>query len=359
MSTQKLSLSSPVFSGRIKKYDSYRSNTVRQNINSRSKSEIAPGIIKKLQLPKPEAPAIKPIRFIAPEHLSTKKIIKTAKSDFRHLSAAHTRQQKSHATQIALSAVTNASSYGSGNSNPNANYLPSTVYASVKPKTSKLQKFIYAFGITVFIFSAGISVQTFLTNNDAKQQLAALGESVVADEEGVLEGSGSEPSESEVSSSAIANYQVADPTHPRYLRIPALNIFSRVKNLGTTDAGAVDAPKNIHDVGWYNGSAKPGVKAGASLLLGHVSGWTAPGIFKNANKLVAGDSIEIERGDGEKINYKVTRVQEYPLESIKMGEILSADVVGENDLKLMTCSGNYNKDTKLYDHRMVVYAKKV
>jgi len=161
-----------------------------------------------------------------------------------------------------------------------------------------------------------------------------------------------------VPDNTIINYQVA-PELPRYLSIPDIGVFARIKHTGRDAEGAVDAPRNIHDVSWYTESAKPGNAIGASLLLGHVQGWSAPGVFKNIDKLEAGARFTVEKGSGETITYEVTRGQEYSLEEVNMGKILSAEDSGEHDLKLMTCSGAFDAATESYMSRYVVYAKVV
>lgn len=234
-----------------------------------------------------------------------------------------------------------------------------TMYSRAKRKLSLFQKALYGFGVIVLVFSAFVSVQSFINNMQAKEQVATLGANSTKDEQGVSEGTGDEPSEDEISQSAIYAYKPSNPEDPRYIRIPEIGVIARVKNLGTTPEGAVDAPKNINDAGWYNGSVRPGSARGSSLIVAHVSGWTAPGVFKNINKLAVGSVFEVEKGNGEKIKYSVKKKQQIPLDQVNMSEILGAEVAGQHDIKLMTCSGKYNKDTKTYEDRYVVYAKPV
>lgn len=234
-----------------------------------------------------------------------------------------------------------------------------TVYASAKRKLSLLQKSMYGIGMAVFLFSMFVSVQSFMTNNEAKEQIATLGDSTTKDEQGVAEGTSDEPSEEQISQSAIVAYKPPNPEDPRYLRIPDINVFSRIKSLGVTPSGAVDTPKNIYDTGWYNDGARPGNPVGSSLILGHVSGWTGPGVFKNMNKLAVGARFEIEKGTGEIIRYEVTKTEEVPVDQVDMSKILATEVAGEHDIKLMTCSGRYNKDTKTFEDRFVVYGKQI
>ena len=211
----------------------------------------------------------------------------------------------------------------------------------------------------MLVFSAFVSVQSFINNKQAKELVATLGENSTNDEQGVSEGTGDEPSEDVISESAIFAFKPPNPEDPRYIRIPEIGVLARVKNMGVTAGGAVDAPKNIFDAGWYNGSARPGNSVGSSLILAHVSGWTGPGIFKNLSKLVEGSKFEIEKGNGEKIQYSVTRKEQLPVDQVNMSSILSTETAGQHDIKLMTCSGKYNKDTKTFEDRYIVYAKQI
>jgi sortase (surface protein transpeptidase) len=224
-------------------------------------------------------------------------------------------------------------------------------------KLTRAQKLFYAAGSLVFFFALVVSMQSILTNRQAKEQLGVLGaQTQLPDEYGVPEGTGNEPAEAEVPKAAMSAYKVS-PELPRYIRIPELSVVARVKHSGVTKEGAIDAPANINDVSWYNQSAKPGSEIGASLLLGHVSGWTSPGVFKKINQLKSGMRFEIEMGSGEKITYEVTHGQSIPLSMLNMGEILTPEVAGEHDLKLMTCSGRFNREADQYEERYVVYAK--
>lgn len=230
------------------------------------------------------------------------------------------------------------------------------LFPILKAKRSKWQTAFYGFGLAAFLFATGVSVHTLLTNKHAIDQVQTLGVSQTQDDQGVSQGTGGEPAEGAVSDQALANYQVS-PELPRYLRIPSLGVFARIKHTGLTAEGAVDAPANINDVSWFNESAKPGNAIGSSLLLGHVSGWTAPGVFKKIDQLQPGTRFEIEKGSGEKLTYEVVRGERVPANQINMAKILASETPGEHDLKLMTCSGRYNRDSGHYEDRYIVYAR--
>lgn len=229
--------------------------------------------------------------------------------------------------------------------------------AAQSRKFSRGQKVFYGLGCLVFFLAVAVSLQGILVNHQAKEKLGVLGaQTQRPDEYGVPEGSGDEPAEAEVPKAALSAYK-SSPELPRYLRIPELGVFARIKHTGVTNDGAIDAPANINDVSWYSQSAKPGDEIGTSLLLGHVSGWTAPGVFKKINQLKPGMRFEVEKGNGEKITYEVTRGESVPLDGLNMGKVLTPEVQGEHDLKLMTCSGRFNRQADHFEERYIVYAK--
>jgi len=242
---------------------------------------------------------------------------------------------------------------------PQENSFSQSFFSTIHPKTTKAKKFFYSVGITSFAIALLVGLQTFIVNSQASDQVTALNNSSInADEQGVPQGTGSEPAESKPNGSAFSAYQVAAES-PRYIRIPSLGVESRIKQLGTTKEGAVDAPWNIHDTGWYDGTIKPGSKSGVSLLLGHVSGISGPGVFNNIKNLVEKDLIEVERGDGTILSYAVDTLVEVPVDSIDMAEVLYGIEPGEHSLRLMTCAGIYDKDTKQFSSRTIVYASPV
>ncbi len=219
---------------------------------------------------------------------------------------------------------------------------------------------LYTFGVIVMLASLAVSVNTFLINQQAKDQVQALGETTYStDRNGVQEGTGSDPAESPVGEDALLNYFPNNPQDPRYIRIPSIGVISRVKTLGVDETNKVDAPHNIHDAGWYNGSVRPGSGPGTSLLLGHVSGWTSPGVFKKIDALQADDKIIIENGEGRTFTYHVYKTETKHVNDIDMNKVLATEKAGEHVIKLMTCAGNFDSDSEQYDSRTIVYAKQI
>lgn len=209
----------------------------------------------------------------------------------------------------------------------------------------------------IFLFGVGVSLHSLLTNKHVTEQVQALSsESSQNQSEGT---SGDQkPDEAHVDATAVAGYRVA-PDLPRKITIPKLNVSARVKPLGVNKANQLLAPANIYDAGWYNASAKPGVDAGAVLIDGHVHGPTKPGVFYSLKKLVSGDIIEVERGDGRVVKYRVEKTQKVAAGDVNMGALMTSVRPGVQGLNLITCGGKVDTRTGHYEDRDMVFAVQV
>jgi hypothetical protein len=333
---------------RNRKYDTYipRSGSVRGSTNSVPYSVITH---KEISQSKTVDICMQPNQTVNTQRIKSPQSYSSSSNTLHSPIAAVQGSTK----QIALHAVKQSDYNGLETTETNS------VYVSARRKSSVLQKMMYAFASLVVVFSGVVSVQTFITNNQAQEQIATLGDAISRDSQGISEGTGKDPSEEPIPQNVVANYQVSNPEDPRFLRIPSIGVFARIKNLGVTPEGAVDAPRNIYDTGWYNGSARPGSSVGSSLILGHVSGWTGPGVFKKINELPVGGEFEIEKGSGEILKYSIVRSEQIPVDQIDMSKVLSNEEAGKHDLKLMTCSGRYNSSTETFEDRFIVYAKQI
>ena len=163
--------------------------------------------------------------------------------------------------------------------------------------------------------------------------------------------------ETPVVADTLSSYKVpAD--EPRILKIDALGINARVRSMGVNSIGAVQAPVNIYDSGWYSGSSKPGTY-GATFIDGHASGATRQGLFAYLDTLKVGNVVSIEKGDGEVLNYKVVHVETVSKDAVDMNKVLHTYGGASEGLNLMTCTGTWIASEKTYDNRVVVYTERV
>jgi LPXTG-site transpeptidase (sortase) family protein len=168
----------------------------------------------------------------------------------------------------------------------------------------------------------------------------------------------SAPSSIKLKPQVVASYNVP-PNDPKYIAIPAIGIANTpILKLGLTSSGQINVPDNIYDTGWYDGSSEPG-QAGAMFIYGHVSSWTANGIFYNLKKLVLGDQITITRGDNTTYTYQVVSSKVYPYNNVNMSEVLAPITSNKAGLNLMTCTGQIIKGTSEFNERLVVFTSLV
>jgi sortase A len=166
------------------------------------------------------------------------------------------------------------------------------------------------------------------------------------------------PSSTKLSPQTVSTYNVPS-THPKYIAIPAIGISNTpVLSLGLLSSGAIATPDNIYEAGWYKASSEPG-QLGAMFIYGHVSSWSADGVFYNLKKLVAGDNVTITRGDNQTYTYQVVSTKVYPYNAVNMNQVLAPVDSSKPGLNLMTCTGTVIKGTSEFNERLVVFTSLV
>ena len=174
-----------------------------------------------------------------------------------------------------------------------------------------------------------------------------------------------EVDETEVTQEKKDDYQVPNPSFPRYLSIPSLKISNaRVVQIGTIkNTGQFDSPKSIYDAGWYTKSGLPGAGKGAVLIDGHNGGPTKGGIFENLGSLSKGSEIIIERGDGQRITYQVVDNREMSVEDINnesnplgMKTMLNSMDPKKEGLNMITCVGDWDYSKNTFNKRVMLRA---
>jgi LPXTG-site transpeptidase (sortase) family protein len=223
-------------------------------------------------------------------------------------------------------------------------------------KSRSLTDYIrYGAVAVVLLISGYLAYDTWMTNRQAQDAFSAPASALaVAGESTAPE----DLDETSVSNEEKDSYRVPFDM-PRYLSIPKLGLKNaRVLSVGLTRGGKIDAPKSIHDVGWYDGSAKPNTE-GAAFIDGHTAGANIGGVFDNLPGLKNGDVVNLELGDGTMINYKVVHVETVAASRVDMLKALSVYNNLEQGLNLMTCSGNYDFRTQSYDKRTIIYTLRI
>jgi sortase A len=152
------------------------------------------------------------------------------------------------------------------------------------------------------------------------------------------------------------------PVTPTLLTIPKIGVNAAVKSMGITSDGKMAVPDNYTDVGWFAaaGTTIPG-NIGNAVLGAHVDSGgtkkTTSGVFKNLDKLVAGDTIDITDKNGNVFHFKVASTKIYAYNSTTTAEVFGhADA---SHLNLITCHGVWLPKAGTYNERLVVFAVRI
>lgn len=158
-----------------------------------------------------------------------------------------------------------------------------------------------------------------------------------------------------VTEEAPKSTYVLEGREPVRLSIPSIGLDTAFGDaLGLNPDQTVEVPDSFEEVGWYKYGPTPG-ELGPAVVLGHVDSKAGPAVFYSLGQLEAGDAIEITREDGSVAVFEVTKLERYEQEGFP-----TALVYGDIDhagLRLITCSGTYERGIQRYSHNLVVYAE--
>lgn len=140
---------------------------------------------------------------------------------------------------------------------------------------------------------------------------------------------------------------VVAPPEPATIAIPRLHVVDDVVPVGIcakkaepkcSGADELEVP-DVHQVGWYRGSPRPGA-TGPALLAGHVNWHGTSGSFARIGELRAGDEITVTDKAGGVHRFVVRAVEQFAKADYDQHmPALLANTSGP-ELRLVTCSGD-------------------
>lgn len=142
---------------------------------------------------------------------------------------------------------------------------------------------------------------------------------------------------------------------PSRIQIPKIGMNASVEQVGLGADGSVNVPSSWWTVGWYNLGYKVG-DSGSAVMSGHYDTNTgAPAVFFKVGALSSGDTITVTNTNGSVYTFRVYKKEAYPWNQMPLQTIFGTG--GKVLLNLITCSGTWDKATKNYSHRTVVYSE--
>lgn len=143
---------------------------------------------------------------------------------------------------------------------------------------------------------------------------------------------------------------------PARLKIPAINVDSAIETVGLTTDGAVGIPKNPANAAWYNLGPRPG-DIGSAVITGHINWYYGQtGVFVNLSKVKIGDKIIVQDDKGAEISFMVNDIRSYDAAADAVDVFISND--GKAHLNLITCEGDWDRNSQQYTKRLVLFAEK-
>jgi hypothetical protein len=148
-----------------------------------------------------------------------------------------------------------------------------------------------------------------------------------------------------------------DRSEPTRVDIPSLGVHAPLTALGLDRHGDFEVPamRRPHEAGWFAPGPAPG-EFGPAVLLGHVdTEHSGPAVFHGVERLGEGDGIEVTREDGVVVAYEVTAVESYAKERLPYEDVFGVEATPA--LRLITCGGEFDRESGGYTENLVVFAE--
>ncbi|MFC9132411.1 class F sortase [Streptomyces sp. NPDC057099] len=170
------------------------------------------------------------------------------------------------------------------------------------------------------------------------------------------------PAVSVAAPSAPAERAGSSKTRPRLPRsrpvrllIPKIAVDAPFTALAIDRSGqlAPPPPDETNLVGWYAKGHSPG-ETGTAIIAGHVDTATSLAVFARLSELRKGDRFHVTRADGRRATFVVDGA-----ESFEKDEFPDERVYGDTrdaQVRLITCSGTYDRKARDYTENLVVFA---
>jgi LPXTG-site transpeptidase (sortase) family protein len=143
---------------------------------------------------------------------------------------------------------------------------------------------------------------------------------------------------------------------PARIQIPVLKLDAAIEQVGIASDGSMDVPRLPFDTAWYKLGPRPG-EIGSAVIDGHVD-WKdgTKAVFSDLHSLRPGDKIVVQDSQGTATTFIVQGSRTYASNADASEIFTSKDAKAH--LNLITCQGVWDKSTKSYTQRLVVFSDK-
>lgn len=160
--------------------------------------------------------------------------------------------------------------------------------------------------------------------------------------------------EPEISVSATPPIAVSEPVG---LEIPAISVKTATPlvPLDLDDDRRMDVrPLERPEIGgWFRPGAIPG-EIGPAVIAAHVNWGGQPGLFARLHELTPGSEILVDRADGSRLTFRVTRIKSFDKDKFPTREVYGD--VPNPQLLLITCGGQFDTAAQSYTNNTIVWS---
>jgi Sortase domain len=143
------------------------------------------------------------------------------------------------------------------------------------------------------------------------------------------------------------------PAPPASLAIPSIGVETELEHLAVRGDGALAPPADFGRAGWFSEGPAPGER-GPAVIVGHVDSRDGPAVFYRLAELRAGDLVEVTRTDGSAIRFAVPDTFKAAKDAFPT-EAVYGPTAGPT-LRLVTCTGAFDRASRHYMSNLIVYA---
>jgi sortase (surface protein transpeptidase) len=140
---------------------------------------------------------------------------------------------------------------------------------------------------------------------------------------------------------------------PADLTIPAIDVHTALEPLGLLPDGALRPPSHWDEAGWYSDGTRPG-DAGPAVIIGHVDSTSGPAVFYRLRDLRSGERAFVRLRTGRTLTFVIDTITTYPKKKFPSVAVYGPTAFPE--LRLVTCTGDFDHRTHSYVDNLVVTA---
>ncbi|NYG37582.1 sortase domain-containing protein [Janibacter alkaliphilus] len=117
--------------------------------------------------------------------------------------------------------------------------------------------------------------------------------------------------------------------------------------------GVLGVPSDPQTLGWWAEGPLPGSDEGTAIIAGHIEYQGEDGAFAELDSMDVGDRVTVV-DDGRRDDFEVAVLRTWDKSSLAEQDAFAADVPGR--VALVSCTGDIDPETGVYEDNVVVYA---